>query len=85
MIDSTPDISHTDQLAYVIRYVRDDGFPVKRFMCCLPNVGHKSEILEMAVMSFLTKHDIDINNCRGASRTTTPPICLEFSRVYRQG
>jgi len=33
VIDSTPDISHTDQLAYVIRYVKDDGFPVERFMC----------------------------------------------------
>ncbi|XP_025200593.1 zinc finger MYM-type protein 1-like [Melanaphis sacchari] len=67
VIDSTPDISHTDQLAYVIRYVRDDGFPVERFMCFLPNIGHKSETLETAVLSFLTKHDIDINNCRGQS------------------
>ncbi|XP_050427362.1 uncharacterized protein LOC126837489 [Adelges cooleyi] len=65
--DSTPDISHTDQLAYVIRYVRDDGFPVERFMCFLPNVEHKSEALEMAVMSLLTINDIDINNCRGQS------------------
>lgn len=32
VIDSTPDISHIDQLAYIIRYVRDGGFPVKRFM-----------------------------------------------------
>lgn len=36
-------------------------------LCFLPNIGHKSEILETAVLSFLSKHDIDINNCRGQS------------------
>lgn len=30
-IDSTPDISHVDQLAIVICYVKDDG-PVERFL-----------------------------------------------------
>jgi hypothetical protein len=33
VIDPTSDISHSDQLTYVIRYVRDDGFPIERFMC----------------------------------------------------
>lgn len=65
VIDSTSDISHTDQLAYVILYIRDDGFPVERFMRFLPNIGHKFETIKTAVLSFLTKHDIDINNCRG--------------------
>jgi len=41
VIDSTSDISHTDRLAYVIRYVRDDDFPVERFMCFLPNIGYR--------------------------------------------
>lgn len=31
-IDSTPDISHVDQLSMVLRYVRCDGNPVERFL-----------------------------------------------------
>lgn len=67
VIDSTPDISHMDQLSFIIRYVKNDGSPVERFICFLPNVGHKAEDLEMAVMSVLTMNNIDINNCRGQS------------------
>lgn len=66
VIDSIPNINYTNKLAYVIRCVRDE-FPIERFICFLPNVRHKSETLETAVMSFLTKNDIDINNCRGQS------------------
>lgn len=32
IIDSTPDISHVDQLTYVIRYVLPNGSPVERFL-----------------------------------------------------
>jgi len=32
MIDSTPDITHIDQLAIVLRYVNCDGQPVERFV-----------------------------------------------------
>lgn len=30
-VDSTPDISHTDQLTFIVRYVKSDGQPVERF------------------------------------------------------
>ncbi|KAL5477853.1 hypothetical protein EMCRGX_G024703 [Ephydatia muelleri] len=31
-IDSTPDISHTDQLTFTVRYVHEDGMPTERFL-----------------------------------------------------
>lgn len=65
VIDSTPDISHVDQLSIIIRYVPENGLPVERFLCFLPNVGHKSEELFHAVMDVLKKYEIDIENCRG--------------------
>lgn len=50
-IDSTPDISHTDQLSFVIRYVLSNGEPIERFIGFLENVGHKSENLAESVLS----------------------------------
>jgi len=67
IVDSTPDIAHTDQLSFIIRYVKEDGSPIERFLNFLPNVGHKSEELETAVTSMLASFKIDIGNCRGQS------------------
>ncbi|EFN68185.1 Zinc finger MYM-type protein 1, partial [Camponotus floridanus] len=70
-VDSTPDISHIDQLSFILRYVNDnDGMPVERFLCfylLIPNTGHKSEQLANAVFSTLVNYDLDIANCRGQS------------------
>jgi len=67
IVDSTPDIAHIDQLSFIVRYVKEDGSPIERFLNFLPNVGHKSEELEMAVTSMLASFKIDIGNCRGQS------------------
>jgi len=32
-VDSTPDISHIDQLSLCVRYVNEYGNPVERFFC----------------------------------------------------
>nr|XP_047138958.1 zinc finger MYM-type protein 1-like [Hydra vulgaris] len=66
-IDSTPDISHVDQLSFIFRYVQKNGCPVERFLGFLPNSGHKSEELADAVFLVLESHGLDINNCRGQS------------------
>ncbi|XP_065652788.1 zinc finger MYM-type protein 1-like [Hydra vulgaris] len=50
-IDSTPNISHVDQLSFIFRV--------------LPNSGHKSEELEDAVFLVLESNGLDINNCCG--------------------
>lgn len=67
IVDSTPDISHTDQLAFIFRYVSNNGEPVERFLKFLANSGHKSKDLADAVFMVLEENEIDINNCRGQS------------------
>lgn len=67
IIDSTPDISHVDQLTYVIRYVLPNGLPVERFLKFIPNTGHKSQQMTNVVTSTLSELGIDISNCRGQS------------------
>jgi len=66
-IDSTPDISHTDQLSFVIRYVLSNGEPIERFIGFLENVGHKSENLAESVLSVLKKYNLDVCYLRGQS------------------
>lgn len=67
IVDSTPDIAHVDQLAIIIRYVRQHGETVERFLEFLPNTGHKAKDIENAVLNSLEKNGLDIMNCRGQS------------------
>lgn len=67
IVDSTPDISHVDQLSFVIRYVQKDGTPVERFLIFIENSGHKAEDLLVAVLSILEFFDLDLADCRSQS------------------
>ncbi|XP_033221159.1 zinc finger MYM-type protein 1-like [Belonocnema kinseyi] len=49
IVDSSPDISHVDQLSFIIRYVKEDGVPVERFLQFVQNPEHKSENLVNAI------------------------------------
>lgn len=63
-VDSTPDVSHIDQISCIFRYVLPSG-PVERFVKYLDMEGHSGEQLAQSLMDFLQKYDIDIKNCRG--------------------
>jgi hypothetical protein len=65
IIDSTPDISHFDQLSFCLRYVMPDGTAVERFLTLLMNPGHKGEELYDAVVATLGKYDIEFADMRG--------------------
>lgn len=65
IVDSTPDITHNDQLSFVIRYVNKEGLPEERFLEFHRNSGHTGKELADALITFLSTHGIEINNCRG--------------------
>lgn len=67
IVDSTPDISHIDQLSFIIRYVKSDGTPVERFLLFIENPGHKSEELMDALISTLESFELNIIDCRSQS------------------
>ena len=48
-VDSTPDISHCDQLTIIIRYVTENS-PVARFITFLDNKGHTGRDLAETVL-----------------------------------
>lgn len=66
-VDSTPDNTHVDQLSLILRFVKDNGDPVERFICFLPNTGHKAGDMLLSVTEVFKTLNIDINNCRGQS------------------
>ncbi|XP_033229155.1 zinc finger MYM-type protein 1-like [Belonocnema kinseyi] len=66
-VDSTPDVSHVDQLAFVIRFVTDDGDPVERFLLFVKNPGHKGHELADAVVSTMEAFGLKVIDCRGQS------------------
>lgn len=65
-VDSTPDVSHTDQLVFCIRYVKNQA-PVERFLNFIPIEEHTAEYMADIVTVFLTDKHIDIMDCRGQS------------------
>lgn len=65
IVDSTPDLSHTDQLTFVVRYVSQEGKIFERFLKFLPIFSHTGESLFDSVLGVLQDLHIDIKNCRG--------------------
>ena len=67
-VDSTPDISHCDQLTCIVRYVTSTG-PVERFLKFINTNGqrHTGEYLADTILTFPEENGIDVENCRGQS------------------
>ncbi|KAE9542493.1 hypothetical protein AGLY_003354 [Aphis glycines] len=84
IIDSTPDISKTDQLTIDLRYVMLDGTPVERFIGFLPSVGHKGKDMTKAVIEKLSIMNIDIKNCRGQAYDNASNMSGMFNGLQSQ-
>ncbi|XP_046856081.1 uncharacterized protein LOC124449178 [Xenia sp. Carnegie-2017] len=65
-VDSTPDISHVDQLTCILRYVLPSG-PVERFVSFLNIRGHSGKLLAERLLDYLKTNNINISDCRGQS------------------
>lgn len=79
-VDSTPDLSHVDQLTFIIRYVKD-CVPVERFLKFIPIKEHKSEYLAETILSFLENHGIPIKDCRGQSYDNASNMSGKYTGV----
>ncbi|XP_050056113.1 zinc finger MYM-type protein 1-like [Aphis gossypii] len=65
VVDSTPDISHVDELSFVIRYVKreiqeDTPADIERFLKFIPNVGHKAIDMLNAVTGTLEEFGLNL-------------------------
>lgn len=64
-VDSTPDISHIDQLTFIMRYVSPEGIIEEHFLELIPITSHTGESLFNSIISVLKEMDINIDNCQG--------------------
>lgn len=65
ILDSTPDLSNTDQLCFIIRYVSSDCEPVERFLTFLPIHSHTALHIEETVVQFMEDKSLSLDYCRG--------------------
>jgi hypothetical protein len=66
-VDSTPDVTHIDQLTFILRYVKN-AVPKERFLHFISIHGHKAD--HLAVVTSFLKDNISLMNCRGQSYRT---------------
>ena len=79
-IDSTPDISHVDQLSVTVRYVNKSG-PIERFLTLINFQIHTGQELARVLLSYLDDNGIDIANCRGQTYDNASSMSDQFNGV----
>ena len=79
ILDSTPDISHTDQLTFIVRYINRDGVIQERFLGFLPIEEHKAKYIEETVIKELNVMSLDIKNCRGQTYDNAANMAGKYS------
>lgn len=78
IVDSTPDLTHVDQLSVVLRYYLN-GKVYERFLGFVPIESHTGLYLFDTVMSLLTTNGISIDDCR-AKLMIMRVICQENTK-----
>ena len=84
-VDSTPDISHTDQLTFTVRYVHDAGLPTERFFKFEELHSHTGLNLFNTIIDILKDFRLDLKDCRGQSYDNAIATCQESILVCRPG
>uniref|UniRef100_A0A8C9YGK0 TTF-type domain-containing protein n=1 Tax=Sander lucioperca TaxID=283035 RepID=A0A8C9YGK0_SANLU len=67
VVDSTPDLSHVDQLTFIFRFVDKKGKVVERFLAFEPIESHTGENLAECVVAMVESLGLELSNCRGQS------------------
>ncbi|XP_025417880.1 zinc finger MYM-type protein 1-like [Sipha flava] len=65
IVDSTPDVTHIDQLAIVLRHVKSDGQAIERFIKFIDIYSHNAEYLTSTVIETIKQLGLNIENCVG--------------------
>lgn len=81
IVDTTPDVTHLDQLCFVLRYVGTDCEPRERFIKFVPIVGHSAENLTEIIVSTIEELGLNLLNCRGQSYDNAANMAGRYSGV----
>ena len=78
VVDSTPDISHADQLSIIFRYYWK-GHIYERFFCFLQIKSHTGKSLSTDILELLKENEIEIENCRAQSYDNASNMSGKYS------
>ena len=79
-LDSTPDIAHTNQLCFTVRYVKPTG-PVERFLAFVPMEGHTAQQIFDSLVQCTSEKGTDLANCRGQSYDNASNMSGKYNGV----
>ncbi|XP_065664817.1 zinc finger MYM-type protein 1-like [Hydra vulgaris] len=79
IIDSTPDLSHVDQLAVIARYVYN-GQPYERFLTFIPITNHTAQTLFNTIKNFFLQILV-LENIRGQSYDNAASMSGKYSEL----
>lgn len=77
--DEVTDVSTTEQLGIVLRTVSPDGSIKERLLEYIDMVSITGESIKDAVLGCLTRHGIDIRDCRAQTYDGAGNMCGEYS------
>lgn len=83
IVDSTPDLTHVDQLSVVLRYCLNAKVH-ERFLGFVPIESHTGLYLFDTVMSLLTTNGISISNCRGQAYDNASNMSGKYKGLQAQ-
>ena len=84
-VDSTPDISHVDQLTFILRYVGSHGRPIERYIKFVEVYSHKAQNLTNVVKDFITEDlGLDISNLCGQSYDNASNMAGAYSGLRQE-
>ena len=83
-VDSSPDVSHVDQLSVVLRYLQD-GQPVEQFITFLELQNHTGEAMAHQVLKYLSdKCKVDFAKCRGQSYDNAANVSGRYNGMQQK-
>lgn len=81
IVDSTPDLVHVDQLAFVFCFVSTDSRVVERFIGFEPIPSHTGVSLAESVIEMVRGLGLDLPNCHGQSYDNASNMSGKYSRL----
>ena len=83
-VDSTPDMSHVDQLTFTVRYVEEHGTVCERFIQFVEIASHTGEEMANTVKSLLSDLTVDLSDCRGLSTDNASNMSGQYSGLQQR-
>ena len=88
LLDSTPDVSHIDQMTFIVRNVKvDSNIEVQIKESCLnffPLHGKNPDEITKSILSELQQNGLDIMMCRGQTYDNAPTMAGVRTGVQRR-